>query len=319
MLRNIFTVSGTDLQRLGSLQAVEFFRALLWAEARRLKIPPNHVHVSSSVNVADGGVDASVNASSLPAESGLIVTSRTCYQIKASEAFLPQQASHIKKELFGEKKAVFKDNLGESVRDCLDNGGAYVLVCFKQDLVDPQRRKAEGHIRKYLTECGYKNPKVEVWSQNNILGFLQPFPSLMLKLSGRDHLAFQSHRSWAEQDDMRRELQAGEEQTQLIANTQEELRRDNEAVHLHLWGEPGVGKTKLVLEATRADDLEPLVIYCSAASFIDSDLINDLLMPDSAFSAILVIDECSAENRTLIWNRFKHAGARIKIITIYNE
>ena len=111
----------------------------------------------------------------------------------------------------------------------------------------------------------------------------------------------------------------GQSQNKLIANIQNELRRDDDTVHIRVLGEPGIGKTKIVLEATRKDDISPLVIYCTASQFRDSYLMNQILRDDNNFSAVLVIDECDADSRYYIWNKLQHRGPRIKLITIYND
>ena len=111
----------------------------------------------------------------------------------------------------------------------------------------------------------------------------------------------------------------GQAQKESIAIIQKELRRNDDTVHVRVWGEPGIGKTKLVLEATRADDLSSLVIYCSAAQYRDSGLESQLLQDDNQFSAVLVIDECDPDSRSYIWNKLRHRGSRIKLITIYND
>jgi Ni2+-binding GTPase involved in maturation of urease and hydrogenase len=118
---------------------------------------------------------------------------------------------------------------------------------------------------------------------------------------------------------MRRELKLGPAQTETIKTIQEGLRNNTAAVHIRMLGEPGVGKTRLILEATSAADLSPLVVYCNASRFRDSFLMNELLRHDDEFSVILVIDECDADARSYIWNKFQYRGPRTKIISIYNE
>ena len=314
----IFTVTNDDLGRLDSRGAVLFFRELLWAEARRLGIEINKISVSIQTNVPDGGVDGVVVKNKTSTTSGLIKTEQTSYQIKAGGTFKPWQKSEIKKELFGTKTPE-PQYLGESIRVCLDAGGTYVLVCTGIDLVEPQRRSALNHIKNYLEQCGYSNPKFDVWSQNTLCGFLKVFPSLALWVTRRDNAQFQTHSSWAEDDDMQAQFVHGQSQDNSIAIIQNELRQDNDTVHLRVLGEPGIGKTKLVLEATRTDDLSPLVIYCSASQFRDSPLMDQLLRDDNQYSAILVIDECDTDSRSYIWNKLRHRGPRIKLITIYND
>lgn len=315
----LFTVQAEALERLSDGDAVEVFRELLWAEARAVGLPTSKIRVSELVDVADGGIDATVEGG-LPKSADLLREGRTGYQIKASSAFKPWQEATIKKELFGDKKEPTLENLGSGIRACLDAGGTYILVCFRQDPVDKNYRDAIKYLKKYLKLCGYCKPKVDVWGRSTLIGFLQRFPSLALRVTGRDHHNFQSHRSWSNNDDMQKTYEAGEGQLEHISALKEELRSNDRAVHIRVGGEPGIGKTRLVLEATKDEDLRPLVLYChDPEQLLDSDLMRDLLRDDNVFSAVLVVDECDPESTALIWNRLKRRGARIKLISIYNE
>ena len=158
-----------------------------------------------------------------------------------------------------------------------------------------------------------------MWDQNNLISFLDSFPSLALWVTGRDNANFQTHNSWTQDANMRFPFVSGQSQNELIASIQNELRRNNDTVHVRILGEPGIGKTKLALEATRTEDLSSLVIYCSASQFRDSVLMNELLRDDNQFSTVLVIDECDLDSRSYIWNKLRHRGPRIKLITIYND
>ena len=118
----------------------------------------------------------------------------TGFQIKANSAFHPWKKTHIKDELFRKQKVTSKENLGESVRRCLDSKGRYVLVSTRVELTEPQRRVAITHIRELFAACGYKRARVQVWGQNQIIGLLRRFPSLQLKVNNRDHIHFRVHR-----------------------------------------------------------------------------------------------------------------------------
>ncbi len=318
-IENIFTVKNEDLARLNPQEAVYFFSELLYAEARSIEIPIGNINISSRIYVPDKGVDATVEINENLTQSRLIKDGLTSYQIKASASFKPWQPAQIKRELF-KKNNPNKNSLGNSIRDCLDKNGTYILVCFKQDLVNGQHRMAVENLVNYFKQCGYQNPRVEVWSQNNLISFIKIFPSLALKVNGRGTLRFQTHKSWSQEAEMKREFKAGQAQKDFISSTQNELRKNNEATHIHVWGEPGIGKTRLVLESTRVEDLQSLVIYCdSAIKFRDSDLMNEILRDDNQFYTILVIDECNPDSRSYIWNKFKYLGPRIKFISIYSD
>lgn len=314
---NIFTVTNEDLGRLDDRKAVDFFRQLLWAEAHRLGIGLSQINVPSRINVPDGGVDATVNAEPSAAESDIIKPEKNCYQIKSGKAFKPWRKSVIKNELFG-SRTPSRQNLGEGIRACLDVEGIYVLVCTGIDLVDKQHLNVLTHLKGYLKSCGYRNPRVEVWSQNNLIGFLQRFPSLSLWVNQRGLLNFQTHGSWAQDASMHLPFVSGQAQEAAIAKIQSELRHAEDTVHVRVWGEPGIGKTRLVLEATRTDDLAPLVVYCTAAQFRDSELMREI-REGSHVSVIVVIDECDPDGRSYIWDKLKRCGPRLKVVTIYND
>ena len=310
----IFTVRNEDLGRLDPTEAVLFFRDLLWGEARRLGIEINKINVSSQINVRDGGVDATVDDAPIEEGQGIIKQGKTSYQIKAGTSFKPWQKSTIERELFDKK-----GDLGESIRACLDDNGTYILVCTGIDLVDSQRRDTLKHIEDFLKRCSYSDPKVEVWSQNTLIGFLKKFPSLALWMSKRDRADFQTHQSWADNDTMKAAYVSGESQEELIAQIRDELRQNYDTVHLRVLGEPGIGKTRLALEATRPEDLAPLVVYCTAAQFRGSDLMREILRDDSQFSAIVIIDECDRSSSSDFWNELRHRGPRIKLMSIHND
>ncbi len=315
----IFTVKNEHLERLDQNTSVEFFQKLLWAEARRLGIEISDITVSSWNNVPDGGVDASVNTDiQITGGQGLIQQGKSSYQIKAGKTFKPWQKSVIKNELFGTKDPG-KQNLGESIQACLDVDGTYILVCTGIDPVEPQRSKIRSHIEDYLKQCGYLQPKVDIFMQDTLRGFLERFPSLALWVNRKDRAIFQSHQSWSEDDTMLTQFFPSQSQKELIPKIQNELRSNTSAIHLRVLGEPGIGKTKLVLEATREKDLAALVIYCTASQFRDRDLMNEILRDDNHFSAILIIDECDPENRFYIWDKLQSRGPRIKLISIYNN
>ncbi len=319
----ISTVKPEHLSVLGPSESVLFFRDLLWAEARRLGPGSCKIDVPSKINVADGGIDATVDADSSVPESEIISPGKNGYQIKSGTEFKPWQISQIRKELFGGTRTqITKDNLGLSIHACLsagDTNGTYVLVCTGINLSKSQTNKARSHIEECFKQCGYQNPKVKVWSQDDLINFLQEFPLLELSLKGLREENFKTHHNWAQYSDLQVPFVPGQLQSELIEKIQNDLRRDDYPVHIRVWGEPGIGKTRLVFEATNVEDLSPHIIYSrSAAQFESSVLMNEIRFNDN-LSAIVVIDECDPSRRSRIWYDLQHCSPRIKLITIYND
>ena len=319
----ISTVKPEHFSRLSPAESVLFFRDLLWTEARRLGPGTCKVDVPNEINATDGGIDATVNASLSIPQSEIIEPGKNGYQIKSGTEFKPWQKSQIRKELFGRPSTpMTKDNLGRSIRACFGADGTdstYILVCTGINLSKSRTNQARSHIEGYLKECGYQNPKVKVWSQDNLINFLQEFPLLELNLKGLREDNFRNHRNWAEYPDMQVQYESGQSQNELIQKIQNDLRQNDYPVHVRVWGEPGIGKTRLVLEATGVEDLSPLIVYFrSAVQFQSSDLMNQIRFNDN-LPAIVVVDECDPSSRFDIWYELQHYSPRIKLITIYND
>lgn len=320
------TISTVKPEHLGWLNQVEstlFVRDLLWAEARRLGPGTCKVDVPNEINAADGGIDATVDANLSVPQSRIIEPGKNGYQIKSGYEFKPWQKSQIRKELFGAPRTpMTKKNLGPSIRACLDAGNVdstYVLICTGINLSKSRTNQARSYIEECLKQCGYQNPEVKVWSQDDLISFLQEFPLLELNLKGFREEHFKIHRNWSEYPDLQFRFEPGQSQNELIQKIQNDLRRDDYPVHVRVWGEPGIGKTRLVLEATRPEDLSSFTIYFhSASQFESSVLMNEMRFNDRLY-AIVVIDECDPDSRARIWRELQHHSPRIKLITIYND
>lgn len=311
-----FDVTNGHLMKMTPEETVSIFQRLLWAEASRTGVAITDINISRWIDVKDGGLDASVRGVHNRSSLGLLKPGTTGYQLKTGTSFGPWRKADVNNELFGRKEAR-KEHLGSSVRKCLDKEGTYILVCFGYDLNEQQRVKSEDNIRELFAVCGYESSKVEVWSCNQLVGFLRSFPSLALEVTGLNSFPFQSHESWGKNSDMNVDFQIGEVQEKSLKVFSGKLRNDFEPVHIRVTGDPGIGKTRFVLEGTSAPDLSPLVMYCESPNDIQgSDLLNAVLMTDNGFQLILVVDDCDQKLSSLLWNKLKSVSPRIKLVSI---
>lgn len=316
----IFTINSRDLRILSSERAVDIFRELLWAEATALGVGKHLINVPTAITVSDGGIDAEVRDVVVSGGQGIIRPGLTSYQIKTGNYSLKKH-SNIQKILFTPRSIRAKSyELEPKVKACLDKNGTLIIVLFGWD--DPDRHDEfvdQFKIELKTFDPKYEDAKLEIFLPNQLMGFFKPFPSLALKVKGLEDTIFQTHQSWSENEDMQGSFEEGGVQYKNIVSLQEMLRKGDTAVHIHVMGEPGIGKTRYVLEATHAEDLSPLVIYCNADTFRDRSLMNELLRVDNQASAILILDECDDESRVYIWNKLKRRGPRIKLVTIYGD
>lgn len=310
---SIFSVPRSKLTAFDAGQGIDFMKKLLWAEAWRVGIPRQDVNISEEIIIADGGIDASV---STPNTNGsILIPGKTHYQIKTGAAFKPWQQAQIKKELFG-KHPPKLGALGSQVRRGLEEGAAYSLVVLGHDLTSPQLSMAKDWLAEYFSQCGFSSVSIHVLGAGEIAGMLELHPSLCLEINGLGDVRFQSTSSWQANADMTPSLSLGIQQSEFI----EELRAtldESDIKHVRVVGEPGIGKTRLVLEAVAGHEaLAASTMYFKQASdFRDGKFLNELLRQDQSRSVILVVDECENQERSAIWVPLKTRPG-VKLVTI---
>ena len=314
MNTTIFSVDHKCLSDLSPTHAIRLFRNLLWCEAQRMGLSAHNVLISLDETVADGGIDARIDGT--PSADSVLVSGQTFFQLKAGSSFRPWQNSQLKKELFGSTRTTpSRVALGTATRECLDRDGRYVLVAFGHDLTPQQQSDAKRNLINLLGEAGYISPVVVVIGQSQLMGLLVPYPSLCLEILGRAELQFQTVAAWKMNDDMKPDFKPGASQTQFIEEIRSTLFTDS-FQHLRVIGEPGIGKSRLILEAVSADILDPAVIYlANGDDFQKSALFNELLRPERHYVVTLVIDDCVERDRASIWRTLK-GKIGIRLITI---
>lgn len=309
-----FPVVPSDLGRLDSTEGAKLLLRILRCEVFAVGLSPKDVVLSLRTNVPDGGIDAKVEGS--PQGTGFLRPGNTHFQIKSGTSFRPWQPSSLRQELFGQSSASpSRDRLGSEVRDCMEANGTYSLVVFGHDLTPRNHSLSVKHLRELFMACGYDDPEVVVYGQGQIAGEIERYPSIYFDLFGLSGDSLQSIRMWQEQSLMQPTLQLGDEQRACVERLQR-LCIDNSAAHIRFVGEPGIGKTRLALEALLHESIAPTVLYVpTGEDFQKSQLFKELLRSEHTYPLTLVVDDCGDHDRASIWSSLKGKTA-IKLITI---
>ncbi|KAF3998512.1 hypothetical protein [Glaciimonas immobilis] len=313
MKKPLVSIEPAAIKLLNPAEGVRLIRDLLWSEVTRLGIPRQNVVISSDITVKDGGIDASVETEG--SYDSILVPGACHFQIKTGESFKPWQEAQIRAELFG-ASPVARANLGAAVLQCVESGTAYALVTLGHDLTTEQQAQASGFLRKFFEDCGFGDPQISVLGVTQIISLLTLHPSLCLDLNGLGDLPFQTSQSWADNSDMTKQLALGDSQESFIGELQAAL-DGADIQHVRIVGEPGIGKSRLVLEAIlRHPDFLANTLYVRQASdFQNSPLFNELLKKGRNYSVLLVVDECDDADRSAIWRALK-GRELIKLVTI---
>ncbi|HUW27422.1 MAG TPA: hypothetical protein VMV97_02320 [Sulfuriferula sp.] len=300
------------LGNLGAEAAVTRFRELLLCEARYVGLRPDAVTISANLYVSDGGIDAQVESNSPLPEDTFIRYGRTGFQLKTGTTFKPWQQSTLKNELLSHAGKLISE-----VRRTLEAGGHYFLVCFGLDLTPEQRNDSKEQIAALFAGFGFlgMGARIEVFGQSQISAYVERYPSLRHSITGGSDEDFLSVSEWSKHAHMSNELVLSENQAKLVQQLREKLR--GEAKHLRILGEPGIGKTRLVLEAVSAEDISPITLYVDHGErFARTQLFRELLRADSKFPLVLVLDELSEREMSEIWGHLKNRSGALKIISI---
>ncbi len=310
-MSNILDVKLHDLNRLTPEEAVHLFARLLWATAVRLGIPLAAVDIPFKIYAPDGGIDARIDTSVVIPDNDLIAEGGSWYQIK-SGAFSISGENDVKKLLCATDGA-----LKPRVKACLDSGGCFFAVLFGDDPTDAQ--DARQAIIKYLAHHSsqYTNPRIRVLKQNQIIGCLQPFPSLRNRIIGRsiNGIPFEA---WSRTRDMSRKFEPGEPQEELIASIRSSL-RENPSKPIRVLGDAGCGKTRTAHRAVEVDDLAALVMYFSDPEELGVEFVNELLLSEFDEQAILIVDDCDHTEFERIRGKLHGVLGRIRLVTLSNQ
>jgi hypothetical protein len=336
MLRSFFDVVPFELGQLGSEPAVAVLREMLWAEVNNLGIPISDADIPFAVTTSDGGIDAVVNATPGGPGNGLIFAPRTSYQVKTGDFALnatstaqiekllispAATAARVKSKVEISGKSHTSEHISPRVRECLDGGGTFVTMLFGSDGIDTEENATEKAIRQFLADIDpkYADAKIKVWRQSRICGLLRQFPAVSLQIKNLPGFQLLSHDQWADRREMQQEFVAGPAQQKAIENLRAAIRDDSVgSIHIRLIGEPGIGKTRLILEALRAADLKSLVLYAAKATNIDGQVTSAIYNAKHA-RIILVVDECGPDARSELVRNFSRHGPNLKVVSIYQD
>ncbi len=312
-MQGVFDININTIQQLNPQQAVDLVRKLLYAEARLLNIDQTSVRVPDNINASDDGVDAEITAGSVPSTaSGIIKNGTTYYQVKAQNFNV--SASNANKIVKKERSNEFKPK----IKECFENNGTLVVVLTGNTNPDPQN-SAIANLRNAIKAIDpqYENANIEIWRADMIQGFLENFPSIRLHLQPTPIDSLHSIETWSKLGGMNQKMVIGDDQQAIIDGIKSSVSVVQQEP-LRIIGDPGVGKTRSTLEALKSNEYASLVVYAEKPSALPAGFLNRFLPGDNTERMILVVDECSPSDLSIIWNTIQNITDRIKLVTIYN-
>jgi len=313
-MNSLLDVPIASVCALSSARAVFVMRAILRSECGYAKVSPVVLTISGRLTIADGGIDAEVNVPpelALPTDC-IFQRGLTGFQIKSGTAFKPWTPSGIRGELLDSE-----GNLYSEVERLVSRRGRYMLLCTGHDLTPEQRNDSRHQIAAVLAEVGFEAYEglIEVLGASQIAEFAERYPGTASLLAIDPIQEAWVLDEWQRDAHMANAFQESPEQSQMIARIRAGLQ--GETKHIRILGEPGLGKTRIVLESVKDENIAPYVLYIQHGSqFGQTRLFRQLLKTGYDKPLVLVIDELPESELSDIWRHLKPRCGSLKIVSL---
>jgi hypothetical protein len=313
-MNNLLEVPIKSVVDISSERAVTLIRAILRCECGYAKLGPSVLTIPSGLTVRDGGIDAEIctpDEHAIPGDC-IFRSGLTGFQIKSGTTFKPWTRSAIRSELLDKK-----GKLNSEVERNISQRGRYTLICTGHDLTSQQRNKSRQHIASVFEEVGFHDYDewIDIYGASQIAEFAERYPGTAALLAVDPIQEAWLLEEWQRDAHMGNFFEPSAEQSQMILHIQAGLR--GETKHIRILGDPGSGKTRLVLEALKDPHLAPYVLYIQHGSqFGQTKLFRQLLKAKQDKPLVLVIDELPESELSDIWRHLKARCGFLKIISL---
>lgn len=316
-----FEVTGGHIAGLNEQELPQLLRRLLHAEAREHSIPASGIHVASNITASDGGEDGRIAWRGAPERTDFLPSQLSQFQTKAGR---------ISPAAAGNDVLTKSREVKEMVRSALEAGGHYVMLCAspytQKQIVDREDR-----IRKALRDAGLKvaDEQIHVRDADQIAAWVNKFPavSVWVKEAAAPETVgpFRSWSHWASRAEHDQSAWVDDERLpDLRARLLEQTTQPQRAIRM--VGRPGIGKSRLVLEAlrpaTNAAEHSPsdIVLYATPSEVGEETIkraVQNLV--DSGQRAIVVVDDCDPAAAGVLTEMISRSDSGLSLVTIDSE
>ena len=293
-----FDITAERVEAL-STRFTPFINKLLELEILGNRIQGHLLATNSNETTPDGGVDASIRNS-------------------PGTDFVPagDSAWQFKRTGLGPQACADEFQGANWAHEFVRNGGSYVIVSAQplpDNLIERRRRKVLDKAIELGLLAADDATRIRVYDGNRLARWASRFPSLAVsRLSGGPGSTAVDYETWADGRTHDKLWVPDDERAAALQTIRSQVTSEG-MVEVRVQGEPGVGKTRLVLEAVRAPTVSPLVAYVADERSVGGELLTHLVAEGR--TAILIVDECPAERHVKLVERLPSDPA-IKLITI---
>ncbi len=299
-LRSALQVSPERLVTLTQEDLDDLMLELLTAQAQLCGSPRSELRINGRGNASDGGSDCWTSAPLMHDE--WLGDSSTCWQLKAGVGGQP-------KKLVGEVSKPIP-------RRTLKEGGRFVVVTSgSSNGIKGERDRLEKLILE-AQSLGLPTGKIEVIGSERLALWCGQHPAIALRFSGINS-AVSPLSDWLNFPVHQVEWQASSATRELLATFQADLSFESGPIqHLHVHGQPGVGKTRFALELCRNAPWAPFVVYFRQAVHCGLEHFVHAMSREKSVRVVVVADEVQQNQLEPLTDAVSASEGRIRLISI---
>ena len=316
-----FEVSSAEIEALTEETFPLLLKRLLSAEAQTNDLPAStRIHVSTNIHAKDGGEDGRITWTGGPASTGFLPSRFSQFQMKAGRIAPARSAKDV---------LVNQSEAKGMIREALETGGSYVMLCshpYAQKQIDDRKGKIRAAIRKAGVTVG--DDQIDFRDADQLAMWVNSHPSVAVWW--KEHVQpgsigpFRSWFHWAGHPKHEHLLFVEDERFAVIRAFLNERVTEVRSI-VRVVGLPGVGKSRLTLEALSPTDedvlrgtyLSDTVMYVdqseSSPELVRSTVQN---LADLGRRAIVVVDSCDPETRVALSGMVLRQNSRMSLIVI---
>ena len=293
-----FDVDAAQVQNLGN-RFTAFVNELLEREVAAHSLYGSDLSITENETTADGGVDAALRGAM-----------RTDWLPAGDSAW------QFKRTGIGPKGCADEFEKAKWVHEYVKAGGSYIIALgasLNDKLVEARRKSvAEKAVELSLLPSDDRS-RIRVYDANNLARWASRFPAFAVsRLIGGPGSSAVDYESWSRSRWHQAAWVADESRTKAIEAIRAQIVSPG-IVDLRVQGDSGLGKSRLILEALREENLQRLVAYVADEREVDGELLAYLARDGR--TAIFVVDDCAPERHAKLAERLP-ADPHIKLVTI---